>query len=141
MNNYLFAVSTPQMALVEVSVISTLHFEIMSKRARKTNAQRRNWSALENKHQSAETVVRAAINVQSAETGVRTEINNQGAVGSLDRDRYIPEKLPEFGPLVARYKENTEKICSILRISILRLFLCPLVVWPKVGRTTELLRS
>jgi hypothetical protein len=30
--------------------------------------------------------------------------------------------------------------CSILRTSILRLFLGPLVVWPKVGENTELLR-
>jgi hypothetical protein len=46
----------------------------------------------------------------------------------------------ESNPSVARYKENTEKICSILRTSILGLFLGPLVIWPKVGEHTELLR-
>jgi hypothetical protein len=42
------------------------------------------------------------------------------------------EKIAETNPSVARYKENTKEIRSILRPTILRLFLGPLVVWPKV---------
>jgi hypothetical protein len=49
-------------------------------------------------------------------------------------------QAPELNPSVARYKENTKEIRSILRPSILRLFLGPLVVLPKVKENTELLR-
>jgi hypothetical protein len=43
-----------------------------------------------------------------------------------------PEKKPEHNPLVPRNEENTKEIRSILHPSILRLFLGPLVIWPKV---------
>jgi hypothetical protein len=39
-----------------------------------------------------------------------------------------------------RQSQDTKNIRSILRTSILRLFLGPLVVWPKVGENKELLR-
>jgi hypothetical protein len=41
-------------------------------------------------------------------------------------------KNTEPNPLVARYQENTKEIRSILRPSILRLYLGPLVIWLKV---------
>jgi hypothetical protein len=41
-------------------------------------------------------------------------------------------KLPEPNPSVGRYEENTQEIRIMLRPSILRLFLGPLVIWPKV---------
>jgi hypothetical protein len=65
----------------------------------------------------------------------KTETDKQEDI-ETDRQR----DRTESNPSVARYGENTEKKRSVLPTSILRLFLGPLVVWPKVGELTELLR-
>jgi hypothetical protein len=66
-----------------------------------------------------------------------------GAASFLCRSVCTSGNSPQYtesNPSVARYKENTEKIRSILRTSILCLFLGPFAVLPKVGEQTELLR-
>jgi hypothetical protein len=45
---------------------------------------------------------------------------------------WVNHVYTEPNPLVTRYEENTKEIRSTLRPSILRLFLGPLVIWPKV---------
>jgi hypothetical protein len=52
---------------------------------------------------------------------------------------YLEDWTTQFYLGLIRQFQDTEKIRSILRTSILRLFLGPLVIWPKVGENTELL--